>query len=98
MTDTLIALISIFMGIFGAHLFAGIKRKYTLGFTGNTLAGIFGSIFFLKTFGRLGFDPMTIMQSGHTNPSLFMINMVVSMLGGGVGVLIINLIKNKLNP
>lgn len=98
MTDTLIALISIFMGIFAAHAFAVINKKYSLGFIGNTMAGVFGSIFFIKTFGRLGFDPMSIMETGETNYMLFVINMLVSIVGGAIGVIAIKLIKSKLNP
>ena len=48
MTDTLIAIISIFLGMIGANIFAAIKKKYSLGFIGNTITGIYGSIFFIK--------------------------------------------------
>lgn len=98
MTDTLIAIISIFTGMFGAHLLAAVKKKYTLGLIGNTMAGIFGSILFIKLFGRLGFDPMSIMKSGGTNSALFAVNIFVSFLGGAFGVFIIKLMKKKLNP
>ncbi len=97
MTDTLIAIISIFIGIIGANVFGVIKWKYTMGFTGNTIAGIFGSIFFIKTLGRLGFDPISIMKSGEVNVFLFAINTLVSLFGGAIGLIAINLIKNKLN-
>ena len=97
MTDTLIALISIFMGIFGANLFAVLKKKYNMGFTGNTIAGVFGSIFFIKIFGRLGFGPMAIMKTGEVNPLLFTINILVSLLGGAIGLIAVKLIRNKLN-
>ncbi|WP_417371419.1 hypothetical protein, partial [Gelidibacter japonicus] len=63
MTDTLIAIISIFMGIIGAHVFAAINKKYSLGVIGNTMAGVFGSIFFIMVFGRLGFYPISIMAT-----------------------------------
>ncbi|MBA6151358.1 hypothetical protein [Gelidibacter maritimus] len=98
MTDTLIALISIFMGIIAAHVFAVINKKKSLGFIGNTMAGVFGSIFFIKVFGRLGFDPISIMATGHANRALLTINMLVSMAGGAIGVFGIELIKRKLNP
>lgn len=97
MTDTLISIISVFIGILGANVFGLINKKFTMGFTGNTIAGIFGSIFFIKLFGRLGFDPLSIMKSGDLNVMLFTINMLVSLLGGAVGLISINLIKNKLN-
>lgn len=97
MTDTLIAIISIFIGIFGANLFAVLKKKYHMGFTGNTISGVFGSIFFIKVFGRLGFGPMAIMKTGEVDPLLFTLNILVSFLGGAVGLVAIKLIRNKLN-
>ncbi|MEO8773901.1 MAG: hypothetical protein ABI263_01050 [Gelidibacter sp.] len=96
MTDTLIALISIFIGIFGANLFAVLKKKYNMGFTGNTIAGVFGSIFFIKVFGRLGFGPMAIMKTGEVNTILFTINILVSLLGGAIGLIVTKLIRNRL--
>lgn len=97
MTDTLIAIVSIFIGIFGSNLLAVLRKKFTMGFTGNTIAGIFGSIFFIKVFGRLGFGPMAIMQTGEVDPLLFAINISVSFLGGVIGLIATKLIRNKLN-
>lgn len=97
MTDTLISIISIFIGILGANVLAATKKKYTMGFTGNTIAGIFGSIFFIKLFGRLGFDPLSIMKTGDVNSVLLLLNLLVSFIGGALGLLAIKLIKNKLN-
>jgi len=97
MTDTLIAIISIFVGIIGANLFGAVKKTYTMGFTGNTISGIFGSIFFIKLLGRLGFDPLSIMKTGELNRGLFAINIIVSLVSGAIGVLVIKLIRNKLN-
>jgi hypothetical protein len=97
MTDTLIAIISIFIGILGANLFGALKYRYSMSFTGNTIAGIFGSIFFIKIFGRLGFDPISIMESGDVNVILFAINMVVSLFGGAIGLIAVKMIRNKLN-
>ena len=78
MTDTLISIISIFVGMIGANILAVFFTKYSLQFIGNTIVGIFGSIFFIKIFSRLGFDPMTIMKTGNVNIVLFSINMLVS--------------------
>ncbi|MBJ2174691.1 hypothetical protein JBL43_10620 [Aureibaculum sp. A20] len=97
MTDTLIAIISIFMGMLGANLLSFLIKKYSLGFTANTITGIFGSIFFIKSIGRLGFDPVTIMQSGEVNITLFSINMLVSLTGGAVGLILAKRIITKLN-
>ncbi len=97
MTDTLIALISIFMGLIGANLFALVFRKYSMGLIGNTIIGIFGSIFFIKAFGRLGFGPKQIMQSGDVNFLLFSINMAVSILGGITGLFLVKILKTKID-
>jgi len=97
MTGTLISLISIFIGIFAANLFAYFNKKYTFGFTGNTLIGVFGSIFLIKSFGRLGFDPWSIMQDGAFHSTLFIINCLVSVLGGVLGLLFIKYIDTKMN-
>ncbi|KJJ39065.1 hypothetical protein [Aequorivita vladivostokensis] len=97
MTDTLIAIISIFVGIIGANVYGTIKKKYTMGFTANTIAGIFGSIFFIKIFGKLGFDPISIMESGGVNVVLFAINMAVSLLGAVIGLIAVKIIRNGLD-
>ena len=97
MTDTLIAIISIFVGIIGANVYGAIKKKYTMGFTANTIAGIFGSIFFIKIFGKLGFDPISIMESGDVDVVLFAINMAVSLLGAVIGLIAVKIIRNGLD-
>ncbi|MGJ8738425.1 hypothetical protein [Zobellia laminariae] len=97
MTDTLISLISIFIGIVGANITASIFKKYSFGIIGNTIAGVFGSILLIKLFGRLGFTPQLIMQSGNFHLSLFIINSIVSFLGGSLAVILITKLKNKMN-
>lgn len=97
MTGTLISLISIFIGIIGANLFGFFKKKYSFGFTGDTLVGVFGSIFLIKLFGRLGFDPWSIMQDGTFHSFLFVINCVVSFLGGIIGLIFIKTIQIEMN-
>lgn len=97
MTGTLISLISIFIGIIGANLFGFFKKKYSFGFTANTLIGVFGSILFIKLFGKLGFDPWSIMQNQSFNLLLFIVNCIVSFLGGVLGLFFAKMIYNKLN-
>lgn len=84
MTGTLISLISIFIGIIAANLLAYFKKKYSFGFTGNTLIGVFGSLLFIKTFGRLGFDPWSIMNNGDFDGFLLMVNLLVSAIGSTI--------------
>ncbi|MEX1383131.1 hypothetical protein [Lutibacter sp.] len=97
MTATLISLISILTGIIGANLMAVAYKKYSFGIVGNTIAGVFGSIFFLKSFGRLGFDPFTIVQADTINIKLLILNLIVSFLGGVIALILIKRLKIILN-
>lgn len=97
MTETLISLISILIGIIGANSAGFTFKKYSFGIVGNTIAGVFGSIFLIKSFGRLGFNPQSIVHNGTFNGLLFSINCIVSFLGGVLGLIAIKLIKGKLN-
>jgi len=97
MTATLISIISVFIGLIGANVTGFVFKKYSLGLIGNTIAGVFGSVFLIKSFGRLGFNPISIMQLGSVNFSLFFINIIVSFLGGAIAVILIFILKNKMN-
>jgi hypothetical protein len=97
MTETLISLISILIGIISANILGFILKKYSFGIIGNTIAGVFGSIFLIKSFGRLGFNPLSIMENGTFNVFLFSVNCIVSFLGGVFGLIFIKFIYNKFN-
>ena len=97
MTATLISLLSILSGIIGANATGITFKKYSLDILGNTIAGVFGSILFIKSFGRLGFDPLTITSNGNINITLLIINLIVSLFGGVVGVILIKRLKIILN-
>jgi uncharacterized membrane protein YeaQ/YmgE (transglycosylase-associated protein family) len=97
MTETLISLISILIGIIGANSTGMILKKYSFGVIGNTIAGVFGSIFLIKSLGRFGFNPSYIMQNGTFNNSLFIINCIASFFGGSFAVILISKLKNKMN-
>ncbi|AUC85532.1 hypothetical protein CW731_09615 [Polaribacter sp. ALD11] len=97
MTETLISLISIFIGIIGAISAGFIFKKYSFGIVGNTISGVFGSVFLIKSFGRLGFNPQSIVQNGTFNGLLFSINCIVSFLGGVFVLIIIKKISQKMN-
>ena len=88
MTNTLISLLTIVIGIVGAKLMGIIFKKYSFGVIGNSIAGVFGNVFFIKSMGRLGFDPRSIMQTGEVNTVLFAINILVSLLVGAIGLMI----------
>ncbi len=97
MTATLLSLISIFIGIIGSNLTGIIFKNYSFGLIGNTIAGVFGSIFMIKSLGRLGFDPNSILQQGNVNFGLFALNIFVSFFGGAIAVILISKLKHKLN-
>ncbi|GGG51220.1 hypothetical protein [Bizionia arctica] len=97
MTGTLISLISILLGIIAANSTGFIFKKYSFGIIGNTLIGVFGSILFIKSFGRLGFDPWSIMNDGKFDAFLLIVNLLVSALGGILGLIFVKMIYNKMN-
>ena len=97
MTGTLISLISILIGIIAANTTGFLLKKYSFGIIGNTLAGVFGSILLIKSFGRLGFNPWSIMNNGNFDNFLLAINMFVSALGGVLGLVLAKIISNKMN-
>ena len=97
MTATLISLISIFAGILGANTAGFYFKKYSFGIVGNTIAGVFGSIFFIKSFGRLGFDPISIIKSGNIDYKLFTINLIVSFFGGIAAIILAKKINRLMN-
>jgi len=98
MTATLISLISIIIGIIGANISGYRLKKYSFGFIGNTISGVFGSIFLIKSIGRMGFSPNFIVHSGQLDYSLLIINMLVSFFGGFIAVIVTHKLKSKLSP
>lgn len=96
MTETLISLISILTGIITTNLFGYFKKNYAFGLIGNTITGVFGSILILKSFGRLGFNPWAITRNGNFEVDLFLLNIIISAIGGILGLIFIRLMTNKL--
>ena len=97
MTLTIIVLLNIVFSIIGSNTFGYLKPNYNLGFSGNTIAAVFGGVFFIKSFGRLGFNPQSIMASGEVDFVLLAINLMVSILGGILAVYIGIRLKHKMN-
>ncbi|TXD49717.1 hypothetical protein [Polaribacter sp. IC073] len=97
MTGTLISLLSILIGIIAANATGFVFKKYTFGLIGNTLVGVFGSVLLIKSFGRLGFNPWSIMNNGDFDSFLLVINMFVSALGGILGLILVKMIYHKMN-
>lgn len=82
MTQTIICLLSIVFGILGANSFAFLFKKYSFGFTGNTVLGVFGSILFIKSIGRLGLSPNFVVVDQQTSLVLLLGNLLLSFCGG----------------
>jgi len=97
MTTTLISLISILIGIISANTLGLIYKKYSFDFTGNTIAGVFGSIFLIKSFGRIGFGANHIITENQINIIPFIINIIVSTAGGILALIILKKIHTRLN-
>jgi len=95
MLESLIAMISVVIGIIGANLFGFIFKKYSFGLIGNSIAGVFGSIFFIKSIGRLGFDPIIILKTGNIDYNLLAINFLISFCGGIIAVILIKILQNE---
>ena len=95
MTETSIALAGILVGILGANLAGLLFKKSTFQLTGNSILGVFGSVLLIKSLGRLGFDPVSIMQTGELNTLLWIFHLVVSLTGGFCAVLMAKKILTK---
>ncbi len=96
MTETSISLLSIICGIIGANGTGWFFKNKSIGLTGNTIIGVFGSVFFIKSLGRLGFDQRSIMVSGELNIALLTYNLAVSVLGGVLFLVLAKKVKGKL--
>ena len=96
MTETSISLLSILFGILGANGYSYFVSKKPIGLTGASIGGVFGSALFIKSFGRLGFDPSSIMDNHEVSLGLLSVNLLFSVLGGIVAVLIATKLSSKL--
>jgi uncharacterized membrane protein YeaQ/YmgE (transglycosylase-associated protein family) len=94
MTPSLLALLSIAFGIVGTNIFAIIFKKYSFQFIGNTILGVFGSIFFVKMLGPLGFSINSVVNSQHPN-FLFAVNIIISIFGGIIFLVLLKKITSK---
>ena len=86
------------MGILGANLLGIYNKKYSFGLVGNTISGVFGCIFIIKSFGRLGFNPQAILSTGNINFALFILNAIISISSGALALVLISKLNKKFNP
>lgn len=96
MTETTISLLSIITGIVAIYLFVYVTKHNNLSFTANTIIGVFGSILFIKSFGRFGFTPTDIVQQHQIHYSLLLLNLVISAIGAVCMFLLIIYISKNL--
>jgi len=97
MNESLISLLGIFLGIIGANLITFISNKHSFSFTGNTIIGVFGSVFFTKLIGRFGINPFIIANNNNLKVDLLIIYLSISLIGGFLIVIIIKKILNEIN-
>lgn len=95
MTETSISLASILSGVLGANILGYFFPKYSFGITGNSIAGVFGGVFFIKMIGRLGINPTSIVHSVDAYYWLLFLNLLISFLGGFTAIVIAKTLKNK---
>ncbi len=95
MTETLLSLISIAIGILGAYTFAFFYKKYSFGFIGNTIIGVFATVFIIKSFGRIGFNVKAIMAGNSFHLLLFLVNLIISFASGALAVFLLFKLKKK---
>ena len=96
MTQTILSLVSILLGILGAVLIGLLKPKWSFGLTGNIIVGVFASIFIIKSFGRLGFAPNDIVINQQVNYFLLILNLIISLISGALALTLTHYIKQKL--
>ena len=53
MVATVVSLVSILVGVIAANVFGFVFRKHAFDSIGNSIAGVFGSVFLMKTFRLL---------------------------------------------
>lgn len=97
MNPSLIAILSIFIGIIGANLSPILFSKKMFGFAGNTIVGVFGSVFFTKILGRFGLNPKFIFKEGILHYDLLFFNFIISFIGALLFVFLLKRILQKIN-
>ncbi|PIK16425.1 hypothetical protein [Halobacteriovorax sp. JY17] len=95
MLESLISLFSIFIGVAASNI-TGLFLEKKWMTTSNSIAGVFGSIFLIKAFSRLGFAPQHIVGFQSINYLLFSIHILMSITGGSLmALLYYKLLKEK---
>ncbi len=95
MNAGLIALLSISLGIFGANASRWIYKFHSFGLIGDSIIGVFGSVFVIKTIGRFGFNPAAIVANVDISIELLALNLLVSFFSGLYAVVIASRVKKK---
>lgn len=97
MTATLISLISIAIGIISANLTGFFYKKKSLGLIGNSISGVFGSIFFMKLIAKCNLNIQNIIINHKFDITLFIIIIAISIFGGCISVIVLSKLKKRMN-
>ncbi|PIB34703.1 hypothetical protein BFP72_04410 [Reichenbachiella sp. 5M10] len=98
MLESGLSLLSIGCGILGAHLTTVLLPRLSFGLTGNTIAGVFGSVFLVKSLGRLGFSPSYIIVDQQVDSPLLLLNLLISLISGFGAVIFSRFIQRQFLP
>ena len=97
MNESLIALSSIVVGVFGVFIYTKLSNKSYFSLTANSIISVFGSVFFTKSFGSLGIKPTTIFNNDSLNILLLICYYLISICGGIITLIIIKKVVSKYN-
>jgi len=93
MIPSLISIVSVFIGIIATFVFTALYKKYFISLSINVVAGVFGSIFLTKAFGRFGVNPKLIYAQSQLHINLLVYNLSLSIIGGILAIIIIVKLK-----
>jgi len=97
MNESLIALSSIVVGVFGVIIYTKLSNSNYFSLTANVIISVFGSVFFTKSFGSLGLKPTTIFSNDSLNIFLLIGYYFISISGGVITLIIIKKVASKYN-
>ncbi len=96
MNESLISIIGILMGIIGTLSFSKFNTKYSFGFTGNIIIGVFGAVFFTKLVSRFGINPFKIVANNVFSLKLFLVYLLISLIGGIIALILLKKVTKNI--
>ena len=95
MNESLLSLLSVCFGIFGAMMLPILTKRNFFGLIGNIIIGVFGSVFFTKLIGRFGVNPMTIIENNQINYLFLILYFLIAIIGGAISLWLFKKIISK---